>query len=201
MPPPCHQRLEATLPKLRTLTRSMVQSAPLSRVFLGLGFQLIEWDGFTRDQSSTKSVASSRRQHGMVPTVNVSSSPRPFRRNNCLPFLQERPTAPCWISAKEYTTIAEDLLANNDVECTAGFADASALFKPSGASIPKWQGEERASFTQFSAGGIFRYVDNGCQTIKELAEDDPKDTSILWLSGRHDGKRVLAYLVQWTNYL
>ncbi|KAJ7839846.1 hypothetical protein B0H14DRAFT_2287903, partial [Mycena olivaceomarginata] len=37
-------------------------------------------------------------------------------------------------------------------------------------NIPVQDGEERISFTQFSAGGIFRYVDNGCKTANELAE-------------------------------
>ncbi|KAJ7735270.1 hypothetical protein DFH07DRAFT_780063 [Mycena maculata] len=40
-------------------------------------------------------------------------------------------------------------------------------------NIPVQAGDERLSFTQFTPGGIFRYVDNGCQTVEELAEKDP----------------------------
>ncbi|KAJ7777820.1 hypothetical protein DFH07DRAFT_1035958, partial [Mycena maculata] len=42
-------------------------------------------------------------------------------------------------------------------------------------NVPVQDNEERVSFTQFSAGGIFRYVDNGCQTVDELAENDPEE--------------------------
>jgi hypothetical protein len=33
--------------------------------------------------------------------------------------------------------------------------------------------EHRASFTQFTGGGLFRHVDNGFHTERELAEEDP----------------------------
>ncbi|KAJ7792122.1 hypothetical protein B0H14DRAFT_3094302 [Mycena olivaceomarginata] len=36
-------------------------------------------------------------------------------------------------------------------------------------------GDTRASFTQFTAGGLFRYVDNGYRTEGELAEEDPAE--------------------------
>ncbi|KAJ6590432.1 hypothetical protein DFH09DRAFT_908772 [Mycena vulgaris] len=181
-------------------------------------------------------------------------------------------TTPCWLNNKEYTGIAEGLLANKDIGCMAGFADAAfALWAPrlhaayrecdkdlrvrhphlhrpfqhstffaaafnfgrnvwtfkhrdvlnlafgwctvqalghfnpkngghlvlwdlklliefppgalillpsatiAHSNVPVQDDEERLSFTQFSAGGIFRYVDNGCQTTKELAENDPEE--------------------------
>ncbi|KAJ7719762.1 hypothetical protein B0H14DRAFT_2412080, partial [Mycena olivaceomarginata] len=34
-------------------------------------------------------------------------------------------------------------------------------------------GEERISFTQFTAGGLFRWVDNGGRTAEELQREDP----------------------------
>ncbi|KAJ6538071.1 hypothetical protein B0H19DRAFT_962212 [Mycena capillaripes] len=40
-------------------------------------------------------------------------------------------------------------------------------------NVPVQPGDKRASFTQFTAGGIFRYVDNGFRTEKELAAEDP----------------------------
>ncbi|KAJ7020974.1 hypothetical protein C8F04DRAFT_1213931 [Mycena alexandri] len=42
-------------------------------------------------------------------------------------------------------------------------------------NVPVADGDERVSFTQFSAGGIFRYIDNGCQTVEELANSDPEE--------------------------
>lgn len=42
-------------------------------------------------------------------------------------------------------------------------------------NIPVQPGEQRASFTQYTGGGLFRYVDNGFRTEKELAEQDPEE--------------------------
>ncbi|KAJ7803081.1 hypothetical protein B0H14DRAFT_3487824 [Mycena olivaceomarginata] len=36
-------------------------------------------------------------------------------------------------------------------------------------------GEERISFTQFTAGGLFRWVDNGGRTLEELEREDPDE--------------------------
>ncbi|KAJ7662901.1 hypothetical protein B0H17DRAFT_1162909 [Mycena rosella] len=155
---------------------------------------------------------------------------------------------PGWLHTKEYTGIADSLLANKDVRRLAGFANAAfALWAPrlyaryracdaklrevhpnlrrpfahsvffctafnfgrnvwtfkhcdvlnlvfgwcavqalghfdpkKGGHLVLWDlklvgNEERASFTQFSAGGIFRYCDNGCQTVKELEESNPDE--------------------------
>jgi hypothetical protein len=35
--------------------------------------------------------------------------------------------------------------------------------------------EHRTSFTQYTGGGLFRYVDNGFHTERELAEQDPEE--------------------------
>ncbi|KAJ7789587.1 hypothetical protein B0H14DRAFT_2397343, partial [Mycena olivaceomarginata] len=42
-------------------------------------------------------------------------------------------------------------------------------------NVPVQEGETRTSFTQFSPGGIFRYVDNGFRTVNQLAEEDPAE--------------------------
>jgi hypothetical protein len=42
-------------------------------------------------------------------------------------------------------------------------------------NIPVQQGEARASFSQFSPGGIFRYVNAGFRTEKELEEQSPEE--------------------------
>ncbi|KAJ7925712.1 hypothetical protein B0H13DRAFT_2229609 [Mycena leptocephala] len=40
-------------------------------------------------------------------------------------------------------------------------------------NVPIQAGDKQISFTQFSAGGLFRYVDNGFRTEEELAAADP----------------------------
>ncbi|KAJ7200868.1 hypothetical protein GGX14DRAFT_335493, partial [Mycena pura] len=42
-------------------------------------------------------------------------------------------------------------------------------------NIPAQAGDERVSFTQFTSGGIFRYVDNGFRTQEKLEEEDPEE--------------------------
>ncbi|KAJ7050760.1 hypothetical protein C8F01DRAFT_1000102, partial [Mycena amicta] len=42
------------------------------------------------------------------------------------------------------------------------------------ANVPVQQGDERASFTQFTAGGLFRFVDNGFRTEAEFEAEDPE---------------------------
>jgi hypothetical protein len=41
-------------------------------------------------------------------------------------------------------------------------------------NIPIQEGETRSSFTQFTAGGIFRYVASGFRTDKVFKSEDPK---------------------------
>ncbi|KAJ7726080.1 hypothetical protein B0H14DRAFT_3620326 [Mycena olivaceomarginata] len=42
-------------------------------------------------------------------------------------------------------------------------------------NVPVQSGDTRASFTQFTSGGLFRYVDNGYRTEGEVAEADPEE--------------------------
>ncbi|KAJ7756543.1 hypothetical protein B0H14DRAFT_2404706 [Mycena olivaceomarginata] len=42
-------------------------------------------------------------------------------------------------------------------------------------NLPVGPAEHRASFTQYTGGGLFRYVDNGFRTERELAEEDPDE--------------------------
>ncbi|KAJ7435400.1 hypothetical protein FB451DRAFT_1062713 [Mycena latifolia] len=42
-------------------------------------------------------------------------------------------------------------------------------------NIPVQKHESRSSFTQFTQGGIFRYVDSGFRTEKELQEENPEE--------------------------
>ncbi|KAJ7766400.1 hypothetical protein DFH07DRAFT_867033 [Mycena maculata] len=64
-----------------------------------------------------------------------------------------------------------------DLKLVVEFPHGALVLIPSAtiahSNIPVQAGDERLSFTQFTPGGIFRYVDNGCQTVEELAEKDP----------------------------
>ncbi|KAJ7818846.1 hypothetical protein B0H14DRAFT_2372927 [Mycena olivaceomarginata] len=42
-------------------------------------------------------------------------------------------------------------------------------------NVPVQEDETHISFTQFSPGSIFRYVDNGFWTVNQLAEEDPAE--------------------------
>ncbi|KAJ7104639.1 hypothetical protein C8R44DRAFT_631149, partial [Mycena epipterygia] len=65
-----------------------------------------------------------------------------------------------------------------DLRLVVEFPAGALILLPSAtiahSNVPVQHGEERASFTQFSAGGIFRYLDNGAQTVEELAATDPE---------------------------
>ncbi|KAF8144080.1 hypothetical protein K438DRAFT_1462156, partial [Mycena galopus ATCC 62051] len=66
-----------------------------------------------------------------------------------------------------------------DLKLVVEFPAGALILLPSAtiahSNVPVQAGEERASFTQFSAGGIFRYVDNGFRTIDELQAADPDE--------------------------
>ncbi|KAJ6549028.1 hypothetical protein DFH09DRAFT_926354, partial [Mycena vulgaris] len=66
-----------------------------------------------------------------------------------------------------------------DLKLVIEFPPGALILLPSAtiahSNVPVQDTEERVSFTQFSAGGIFRYVDNGCQTENQLAENNPEE--------------------------
>ncbi|KAK0439090.1 uncharacterized protein EV420DRAFT_1279737 [Desarmillaria tabescens] len=57
------------------------------------------------------------------------------------------------------------------------FPHGATVFIPSAtithSNTPPAEGDSRTSFTQFLAGGILRWVDNGFRTEKEMARQDP----------------------------
>jgi hypothetical protein len=64
-----------------------------------------------------------------------------------------------------------------DLNLVVEFPAGALILLPSGtiahSNAPVQEGERRVSFTQFSTGGIFRYVDNGFRTVEQLEEQDP----------------------------
>ncbi|KAJ7742910.1 hypothetical protein B0H16DRAFT_1323052, partial [Mycena metata] len=65
-----------------------------------------------------------------------------------------------------------------DLKLVIEFPHGSTILIPSAtlahSNIPVAKTEYRASFTQYSAGGLFRYVDNDFMTEAELAESNPE---------------------------
>ncbi|KAJ7023106.1 hypothetical protein C8F04DRAFT_970503 [Mycena alexandri] len=59
------------------------------------------------------------------------------------------------------------------------FPAASTILIPSAtithSNLPVQDGDERASFTQYTGGGLMRFVDNGFRTEAELAAQDPAE--------------------------
>jgi hypothetical protein len=66
-----------------------------------------------------------------------------------------------------------------DLKLVVEFPAGALILLPSAtiahSNVPVVPGDQRASFTQFSAGGIFRFVDNRCRTVEELLEEDPEE--------------------------
>ncbi|KAF8212553.1 hypothetical protein K438DRAFT_1928616 [Mycena galopus ATCC 62051] len=68
-----------------------------------------------------------------------------------------------------------------DLKLVVEFPAGALILLPSAtithSNVPVQQGEEHASFTQFSVGGIFCYMDNGFQTVEDLQEGIRRATS------------------------
>ncbi|KAJ7855766.1 hypothetical protein B0H14DRAFT_2579227 [Mycena olivaceomarginata] len=64
-----------------------------------------------------------------------------------------------------------------DLQVVVEFPAGALILLPSAtvshSIVPVEGGEERISFTQFTAGGMFRWVENGGRTGAELAREDP----------------------------
>ncbi|KAJ7791276.1 hypothetical protein B0H14DRAFT_3500617 [Mycena olivaceomarginata] len=64
-----------------------------------------------------------------------------------------------------------------DLKLVVEFPAGALILLPSAtiahSNVPVQDGDERVSFTQFTAGGLFRYTDHGFRTQAELAAEDP----------------------------
>ena len=64
-----------------------------------------------------------------------------------------------------------------DLHLVIEFPPGSLILIPSAtlihSNLPVREGECRASFTQYCAGNLFRYIDNGFCTEKQFAKEDP----------------------------
>ncbi|KAJ6501540.1 hypothetical protein C8R47DRAFT_969839, partial [Mycena vitilis] len=66
-----------------------------------------------------------------------------------------------------------------DLKLVVEFPAGALILLPSAtiahSNVPVQADEERLSFTQFSAGGIFRYLDNGLRSVEDLSIEDPDE--------------------------
>ncbi|KAJ7328018.1 hypothetical protein DFH08DRAFT_709877, partial [Mycena albidolilacea] len=66
-----------------------------------------------------------------------------------------------------------------DLKLVVEFPPGALILLPSAtiahSNIPVDTGDEHISFTQFTAGGLFRYVDNGFRTQADFAAEDPAE--------------------------
>ncbi|KAF8194495.1 hypothetical protein K438DRAFT_1588236 [Mycena galopus ATCC 62051] len=83
-----------------------------------------------------------------------------------------------------------------DLKLVIEFPSGATILLPSAtiehSNIPVQKGDTRASFTQYTGGGLLRYVDNGFRTESQLAEEDPQEYARLaslkdtrWQFGLH----------------
>ncbi|KAK7013947.1 hypothetical protein R3P38DRAFT_2546007 [Favolaschia claudopus] len=65
-----------------------------------------------------------------------------------------------------------------DLNMVIEFPAGALILLPSAtvvhSNVPVPEGQERTSFTQYTPGGIFRYIDQGFQTLASLEEKDPE---------------------------
>ena len=65
-----------------------------------------------------------------------------------------------------------------ELKLVIDFPHAATVFIPSSvithSNTPVVEGDDRGSFTQYTAGPIFRWVENGCRTEKQFKEQDPE---------------------------
>ena len=92
-----------------------------------------------------------------------------------------------------------------DLKLVIEFPAGALILLPSAtiahSNVPVQNGEERASFTQFSAGGIFRYIDNGFRTVEQLEDEDREEYSRLMAKRESrwaDGLALLSTLDELT---
>ncbi|KAJ7159362.1 hypothetical protein C8R43DRAFT_882012 [Mycena crocata] len=66
-----------------------------------------------------------------------------------------------------------------DLKLVIEFPSGALILLPSAtinhSNVPVQDGDQRISFTQFTAGGLMRYVDNGFRTEAALKEEDPEE--------------------------
>ncbi|KAJ7834144.1 hypothetical protein B0H14DRAFT_2363952 [Mycena olivaceomarginata] len=84
-----------------------------------------------------------------------------------------------------------------DLKLVVEFPAGALILLPSAtlahSNTPIEDGQERISFTQFTGGGLFRWIDNGGRTAEELARDDPAEYARLMAKRETRWQEGLSY--------
>jgi hypothetical protein len=66
-----------------------------------------------------------------------------------------------------------------DLKLVIEFPAGALILLPSAtlahSNVPVADGQERISFTQYTGGGLFRWIDNGGRTAEQLQREDPAE--------------------------
>ncbi|KAJ7667127.1 hypothetical protein B0H17DRAFT_950658, partial [Mycena rosella] len=132
------------------------------------------------------------RKHNEALHAHLPGLPRNFKRSvfSCAPFnfgphvwtfchrnVLNVPFGWCTVqSAGEFDATRSGPLVLWDLKLAVEFPHGALILLPSAtiahSNVPVRTEETRISFTQFTAGGLIRYVDNGFRTEGQLAEED-----------------------------
>ena len=82
-------------------------------------------------------------------------------------------------------------LVLDDLRVVVEFPAGTSIYLPSAtfthSNIPVREGESRSSFTQYTPGHLFRWVENGCKTDSELTKSEKKEMKekrkTRWING------------------
>ncbi|KAJ7840504.1 hypothetical protein B0H14DRAFT_3458046 [Mycena olivaceomarginata] len=89
-------------------------------------------------------------------------------------------------------------LVHWDLKLVVEFPAGTLILLPSAtiahSNVPVQDGDERVSFTQFTASGLFRYIDHGFRTQGELAVEDPVEKAAV-----ESEERRAADSVKWQD--
>ncbi|KAJ7676316.1 hypothetical protein B0H14DRAFT_2423560 [Mycena olivaceomarginata] len=84
-----------------------------------------------------------------------------------------------------------------DLKLVVEFPAGALILLPSAtlahSNTPVEDGEECISFTQFTGGGLFRWIDNGGRTNKQLAREDPAEYAQLMAKSESHWEEGLSY--------
>jgi hypothetical protein len=84
-----------------------------------------------------------------------------------------------------------------DLKLVVEFLPGALILLPSAtlahSNTPVEDGDERISFTQFTAGGLFRWMDNGRRTDEQLRREDPAEYSRLLAKRESHWEEGLSY--------
>jgi hypothetical protein len=84
-----------------------------------------------------------------------------------------------------------------DLKLVVEFPAGALILLPSAtvahSNVPVEDGQECISFTQFTGGGLFRWIDNGGRTAEQLRREDPAEYTRLMAKRETRWQEGLSY--------